>query len=146
MDEYRVVTTEFQRAAKALRNADKIIQKEITASIRRVAKPIGQDVMVTGAAGLPLRGGLAYSVAGGRVSVNISTMRAGISLGKHAYKPMNEGVVRHPVFGRKKTEWKQQTIRRGLFTSPFEASAGRLQKEVLDGMTKALDQIKADAS
>ena len=155
----RVDTAQFQKAAQALSNADGAIRKEYTKTLRDAARPFANDVLVTGAAGLPRRGGLSFRVASSRPNIQISSMRVAVAFGgpySRGLKGMDQGIIRHPVFDqRKKTlkhpkkgkrVWVKQKIRPNLFTTPFEAGADRLRPQLLEAGQRVLDKIAAEAS
>ena len=155
----RIDTAEFQKAAPALRNAGGTIRKEYAKTLRDVARPFANDVLITGASGLPRRGGLAFRVASSRPNIWASSMRVTVTFGgqySHGLKGMDEGVIRHPVFDhRKRTlrhpqkgkpRWVSQKIRRNLFTTPFEAGAPHLRQQLIAAGQRVLDQIASEAS
>jgi hypothetical protein len=144
-------TEGFERVAHALRDADKLIYKELNAGFRRVAKPLGKDVAVTAASELPRRGGLAFGVAGATPGIaGISGRNAGVSIRMTVRQGwylgrIDEGVIRHPVFNRKGPDGKRlmrdQHIRAGAFSRPFQAGAPRVRKEIVASMEKVVDEI-----
>jgi hypothetical protein len=154
----RVDTAAFQRAAKALQGADAAVRKEYTKTLRDAARPFANDVLVTGASGLPRRGGLSFRVASSRPNIQVSSMRVAVAFGgpySRGLKGMDEGVIRHPVFDRRKRTlkhpkgkrvWVNQKIRSHLFTTPFEAGASRLRPQLIAAGQRVLDHIASEAS
>jgi hypothetical protein len=154
----RVDTAQFQKAAQALHAADVAIRKEYTKTLRDVARPFANDVLVTGASGLPRRGGLSFRVASSRPNIQVSSMRVAVAFGgpySRGLKGMDQGVIRHPVFDRRKRTlkhpkgkrvWVNQKIRSHLFTTPFEAGASRLRPQLLAAGQRVLDHIASEAS
>jgi hypothetical protein len=155
----RVDTAQFQKAAQALHAADVAIRKEYTKTLRDVARPFANDVLVTGASGLPRRGGLSFRVASSRPNIQVSSMRVAVAFGgpySHELKGMDQGIIRHPVFDRRrrtakhprkgKLIWVNQKIRSHLFTTPFEAGASRLRPQLIAAGQRVLDQIASEAS
>lgn len=144
-------TAAYHRAAQALHGADAAIKREFTRALRDVAKPYGQFVLAAGAKRLPRRGGLDYRVAGGRVSVAASTMRATVSLRtKEGYDltAMDQGQLRHPVFARKgkPRRWAEQRIAPGAFSEAFEASADTIRPALVAAGERALQTVAAAGS
>jgi hypothetical protein len=154
----RVDTAQFQKAAQALSAADVAIRKEYTKTLRDVARPFANDVLVTGASGLPRRGGLSFRVASSRPNIQVSSMRVAVAFGgpySRGLKGMDQGVIRHPVFDRRKRTlkhpkgkrvWVNQKIRSHLFTTPFEAGASRLRPQLIAAGQRVLDHIASEAS
>jgi hypothetical protein len=155
----RVDTAQFQKAAKALQGADAAVRKEYTKALRDVARPFANDVLVTGASGLPRRGGLSFRVASSRPNIQVSSMRVAVAFGgpySRGLKGMDQGVIRHPVFDRRKKTlkhpgkgkrvWINQKIRPNLFTTPFEAGAAGLRPKLIDAGQRVLDKIASEAS
>lgn len=57
--------------------------------------------------------------------------------GRRALDDLNEGRLRHPVFGDRE-RWYGQRVRPGMVTGPFEAG----EKEVIKRLTKVRDDLR----
>jgi hypothetical protein len=149
---------EFAAAAKALNEAgDKALRREVYAAFRRAAKPLGERIIREGAGGLPARGGLAGRVARAKVQQSNSTRgrNPGVALKfktvpnsqgqSYDLKTMDEGVVRHPTFGRR-NQWRVTRVRPQLFTTPFEAGREDVATEVIAAMRHVADQIARNST
>lgn len=153
MPDFRVQSADYARAARAMRGADAVIRREFSAALRKVAKPVGQQVLVDGAAKLPKRGGLSARVAGAKIGVQAGVMKATVSLKtKQGYdlKGIDAGIVRHPVFergGRKKGQpWKAQAIDVGVFSDEFDKHADEVRDELLKAGDIVLNKIQSGGS
>lgn len=147
-------TDDLQKLADALKEAaDTDLQKQVSAAMRAVAKPLGQRVLAKGSAELPRRGGLAdYVAAKGRIGVSNSLRgkTASVTLALRnkgvRFAAMDRGKLRHPVFGRpgftrKEWTWTQQAIRPGAFSRQFEAEADEVAAEVNKAAQQVLDNV-----
>lgn len=143
-------TDQFRKAAIAIADAGNSgLRTELTKALRAIAQPFAHDVLITGAAQLPKRGGLAYRVAGASISTNTSsTLRVTMTLSNkqgYALGAMNRGILRHPVFGRVnaegKREWVQQSIRSNLWTTPFNAGVPKVRDQLVTAANQVLAKI-----
>ncbi len=135
----------FAEVAKALKQvADKELSKELYAGLNRSTKMLRADAKQAAGRQLPQRGGLARRVeTKARLSTRRRTGRdAGIRIvatGKVTQlKQMDEGKVRHPVYGHR-NRWVGQNIPRaeGWFTETMNEGAPEVRKELV----KVLDDI-----
>lgn len=133
-------TEKLTRLAAAIKAAgDKGLHKELDQALRRIAAPLKQSVRQGARQILPYRGGLADRVATtGRVTTRVSTAspdRVRLQIVATGPTPdaqwsqMDDGSVRHPVYGHRKT-WVRQTIRPGWFTTPLLLDAPRQRDEI----------------
>jgi len=92
---------------------------------------------------MPRRGGLAAIVAssdlridpGGTVEqpqVVATASGRGVSLG-----PLNDGDLRHPVYGRRRGRWVSQRVRSGMWQDACEAAAEGSDDELLQELRDA---------
>ncbi len=145
---------DLDKIAKALKEAgDKDLQKQVSAAMRKVAKPIGEQTLREGAEGLPHRGGLAdYVASKGRIGVSNSLRgrSASVTIALRnkgvRFAAMNRGILRHPVYGRpgltrKQWTWAQQAIKPGLFSDAFEKQADTARKAVNKAAQDVLDDV-----
>lgn len=138
---------------------------EVAREIRRAGGPELRKEMLSGfkAAGerlkpiareaarsrLPHGGGLAEYVARGRLTVKTRTggAAAGVRLemnrskagGKVNLKGMDEGVVRHPVFGNR-NNWAEEAIAPGFWSEAF-ANNPQIVQETQKEMRKVVERI-----
>jgi len=143
VDQYEVDTSQYQRLASRLRTIDGDVKKQVNASLRKVATPVGKDVAVTAGSELPRRGGFGYEVAGARPGVTASADKVSIRFNvrqRWYLAQIDDGVLKHPVFGRPKSTVTQH-VRPGSFRRPFEAAAPKVRQEVLSGLSELLDGL-----
>src|SRR6185437_13993635 len=134
-------TEQFTKAAAAIKQAaDGALRTELTTALRDIAKPFGQYILLAGAAELPKKGGLSYRVAGSSITTDTSTtFRATITFRNNKIKGMSDldnGVLWHPTFGHKPQV--KQTLRTGLFSTPFAEDIGQIRTALVDAANKVL--------
>lgn len=120
------------------------IRKELMRGINSVTKSVREDMRASIAPSLPSRGGLASLVyAKTRLTTQAAYGKnAGVRIraNNRAYdlRRLNEGRLRHPVFGDRST-WVEQTegINPGFLDEPFEKS----KPEVARGIQRVLADI-----
>lgn len=122
----------------------KAIRKELYAGLNRVTKPVREDMKASIGPSLPSRGGLAALVMA-RASLTTSATsgrNAGVRIrARHKdydLKRLNQGRLRHPVFGNRRV-WVQQTagINPGFLDDSFE----KQKPEIARGVLRVLDEI-----
>jgi hypothetical protein len=147
----------FRAAAQALNEAgDKELRREVYAAFKKAAKPLGERIVRDGSAGLPHHGGLSARVAAAKVGQSNSTTgrNPGVALtlrtkpgdsGKSMdLRTIDKGIVRHPVFGRRKV-WRVTKVASELFTKAFEAGREPVARDVLDALQTVADRIQREA-
>ena len=113
-----VSTEDYQRFAKALKQADKAMARAIRKRTREAAVPIGEHVVRDGSEVMPERGGLSARLAAGKPAVSVAAKGATINLRKGAnYAALNRGILRHPVYGTGR--WVEQRVPEGTYTEAF---------------------------
>ena len=134
------------RRMKAVGRGD--LRKELLKGIRVAAKPAVQDVKASARANLPRRGGLADQVARSsfgvrtRLTGNSAGVRiAGTSRSVKSLRAINEGRLRHPVFGNRKV-WREQRLEPGFFTDPIEKRAPEIRRGIQQVMTKIANDVE----
>lgn len=164
---------DFTRFAAALKEAgDKELSKAVGKALRTEAKPLGEKVVQAGAERMPHRGGLSALIAQSRVSVRFSQSRnpsvtlALTDKSGHDLRSLDRGVLRHPVFLRKRTglfrrktgrgktghvlggtdrkgwTWTAQRVPAGAFTEAFD----RNSPPVVTAVTTAVQAVLDDAA
>lgn len=140
-------TGDFPRFARALKQADKSLGREVRNSLRKVAKPLGEQVMPDAAARMPHRGGFSALVAQPRIGLRVNGSGVVLLLGdrsRHDIRSLEQGRLRHPVFAdgsktRREWPWVSQRVPEHAFTNAFlrlsppraRAAALRAVQEVL---------------
>lgn len=143
---------EIHEFANRLKTAEKPLQRAVRKSLRDIAKPLGKEMLESGADGLPRGGGLSARVRNSS-AVAVGSLRGGARAGgrveirlrsKEGYDlpAMNRGSLRHPTFGRR--PWVLQSVQRDKFIEPFNESADEVRNELATAIAKALDEIAGD--
>jgi hypothetical protein len=153
MPDIKITSTDLshlQRRLKAAGAGD--LRKELLRGFRTELKPGVGLVRESARANLPRTGGLAERVA--KSSFGVRTRLTGASVGveirgtgkrgARGLRSMNEGKLRHPVWGNRKV-WKDQAIEAGWFSDPLEArrpqylsSVQRIMRDVAKKIGKPL--------
>lgn len=122
----------------------KALRKELYAGLNRVTKGVREDMKASIGPSLPSRGGLATLVMA-KASLTTSAVsgrNAGVRIkARHKsydLKGLNEGRLRHPVFGNRNV-WVEQTagVNPGFLDEAFEKS----KPEVTRGIQRVLADI-----
>lgn len=106
------------------------LEKQRRKAQRVAVKPLQKEIRAEAAATLPKAGGYAVLMARSvKVSVQFSDHGATV-LRARVYargrvetrdvRAVNNGILRHPVFGRRQSPWKVTTVRPGFVTHPVE--------------------------
>lgn len=123
----------------------KALRKELYAGLNRVTKPVREDMKASIGPSLPSRGGLAALImAKASLTTSAATGRnAGVRIRARRrdggdLRRLNEGRLRHPVFGNRGA-WVEQTagINPGFLDDSFEKS----KPEIARGVQRVLDEI-----
>lgn len=147
---------ELERLGKELRIlGDKEFRSSVYRGLSRAVKPLREVAKKTPhlIPGLPKRGGLADVVARGirgrggvksrralsgrNVGISISVTSAG-----HDIAAMDRGRLRHPVWGRQRGIWVNQTTQPGFFTKPMTEAAPDARKQVAEEIDRAFRTIR----
>jgi hypothetical protein len=149
-------TEQFKAAAHALNEAaDKGIRREVYAAFRRVAKPLGEQIVEKGSQRLPRRGGLAARVAAAKVGQSNATTGKNPSVAirvraREGYdlKSVDAGTLRHPVFARagRPRVWSATKVNPNAFTAPFEGGVDQVRTEVLAALERVAEQIRSGSA
>lgn len=139
---------ELARLASVLHAAAASLDHDIEAALKPVADPVGAAVIRRGAAGLPKHGGLARAVPPGGVHVSVTA--AGLLLEPFSRRAnlarLDDGTIRHPVFGNRRGRWVTQRIRPHLFTDAFEKDAkAKVAPAAEKALAKIADRISREA-
>jgi hypothetical protein len=141
---------EFLRLSKALKAAGHTgFRKELTAGLRLGAKPLIPLNREAARKTLPKRGGLNERVAKTpqRIQIRTGAVTAGVRIvvpnKKSGAKTTDEGFVRHPVFGNRKT-WKQTKTQPGWFSDTNERNAPLVIPSLEAAMQRVRLKVLAD--
>jgi hypothetical protein len=122
----------------------KAIRKELYSGLNRVTKGVREDMRASIGPSLPNRGGLA-SLVMAKASLTTSATagrNAGVRIRarhkEYDLKRLNQGRLRHPVFGNRAV-WVEQTegINPGFLDDSFE----KQKPEITRGIQRVLDDI-----
>lgn len=125
---------------------DKELRKGLLREIRGATTPLRAAIKASAMDKLPKHGGVNAFVASSRITsrtrltgksvgVTIVGTKAGHDLGK-----IDEGLLRHPVFGRRKGKWVDQSVTPGFFTEPIEAA----EVIVATGILSAIEAVSRE--
>lgn len=121
---------------------DRGLQRELRRGLRNGAKPVAKAGRDAAREGLPHEGGLNDWIADGAtfsVRTNIAaahpTVRIVVGRKGHDLKSIDEGVLRHPVYGHR-DRWVTQQVRPHVITEGMEHAAPEARAELV----KALDE------
>lgn len=132
--------------AKVLRDiGDKELSRELYRGLNRVTADLKKDAKAEALKRLPSRGGLARRVASSRMATKrLYGANPGLKItasGKAQLPAMDEGTVRHPVYGNRST-WVDQQVSGGWFSEPmFEG-----RDEIRSALDDLLEDLAAKAA
>ncbi len=138
---------ELERLGRRLKAAGAgELKKELLRGIRASNKPTIAAVRASARERLPQRGGLAALVAGSRIGTRtrLTGQSVGVQIkgtGKVNVSGINDGFVRHPVFGNRKVFVTQQ-VAAGWFDEPIEKAAPAIRKEIQAAMSDVARKIE----
>jgi hypothetical protein len=116
------------------------LKKELLRGLRETNKPTIGRIKDSARSNLPKRGGLADRVA--RESIGTRTRltgdSAGVRIQRKRGRSLNEGRLRHPVFGNRKV-WKEQSVSKDWFDKPIEDDAPAIRR----GLQRVMEDIAA---
>lgn len=126
---------QFLALSKRLKAAgEKELRKELNRGLREAAKPLAKLTKQEALRSLPSRGGLAALVASSpqKVQVRTGASTAGVRIvvGKKGggARAADEGLIRHPVFG--KPVFVTQPVTPGWFSETADRNAPAIRDEV----------------
>jgi len=140
----------FAALARDLRRAGAGgLRKELYAGLQRAARPAIGAVRESAGSTLPRRGGLAARVAGAAITARaaggrnpgiriVAKERKGRSFDAYT---LDQGRLRHPVYGQWRRRTPTQAVRPGWFTRPLNDSAPTFRKTLLDAVDRVERQI-----
>jgi hypothetical protein len=126
---------DLAKKLKAAGETGKGLRKELLKGLREGAKPLKVAVKESAEDVLPHR--IAVTVKKGvSIRTRATGRQAGVRVIAKRGRGLNDGRLRHPLFGNRK-RWFQQDIKKGWFTTPLEEGAPEVRKELL----KVIDHI-----
>ncbi|MBI4900888.1 MAG: hypothetical protein HY829_10475 [Actinobacteria bacterium] len=142
--------TEWKRMSALLKTADKKLARETRKALKTVAQPIADKVAAEGAGAMPHRGGLsAYLAANVKPRVNLPAAFGGVSTmtialqdkkGGVAVKAMDRGMLRHPLFGRRR-HWYLQQVPANAWTDSFMRQKDTAVVEVEKAVQETINSL-----
>lgn len=119
------------RVARALKaTGNKELRRELQRSIQRSTKPLKAAVRDAAKRELPRDGGLNLRVARSKITTKTSTGRdPSVRIVAKGMRDVDRGVVRHPVFGDRRT-WVNQRVPAGVFSRTLEGEAPAVRREL----------------
>ena len=136
---------DFLELARELREADRKLATRVRRSLRELAKPLGEAGRDGLAETMPRRGGLSDVIAAAKVGVaTVSSSRSPrvevrVRSAGHDLESMNDGELRHPVFGTK--SWVRQSVPAGGATRAFDEGIEPMREAVQREVAKLLREI-----
>ena len=140
-------TEQLARLGRALRGADKDLQREISKGLAEAVKPL-QRLTRAASSRLPHRGGLAAKVARSRLSSRVrGGATASVTLkptGTQFKDPrtltsIDQGRVYRPTYGHKPLV--AQRVRPGWFSEPVKGAEPSVRRELLRRIDAVLRRI-----
>lgn len=140
---------QFAALARRVRAAgDKEFQRQLQAALTRATSAVRQRVKDELPAYLPnnyaedLAPQLRMRTSGrsGRGAGIRITAKARGPRGERFVGPLNDGMLRHPLFGMRK-HWYAQDVHPGFFSQPIEESAPEIRQELIGAMDVIAEQI-----
>jgi hypothetical protein len=144
-DGLRINAAEYVRFAALVKTFDRKVRNGIRKRIRESARAFGPEIVQEGAEPLPDRGGVEAAVVAKGRAPTVAQTSTGVRLvlGKKKGPQigrMNEGNLRHPVFGRRKA-WVDQPVPAGSWTAAAEARLPKLRDAVRAEMESILKEF-----
>lgn len=142
-------TRDLRKLRLALKVLDKESKGAVNKTLANAAAPLRQNFRAEAAATLPRRGGLAAYVAKSRFSVvkRLGGSRPTLSIrirrpergGAVDLVRINEGRLRHPVWGR---GWTSQAVKAGMWDRVLEQAVPGIEDGLRRAVTEALEATR----
>lgn len=140
--------TQVRRQLRML--GDRGLSRQMSAGLSRAAKPVKPEVQQSAVRLLPsgygplmsksVRVRTAARERRGAASVTITVSAAGKREHRDVAR-INRGVLRHPVYGRRRQPWVAQPVRRGFVDRPVDRLAPEVAREMQAVVDWVADQI-----
>jgi hypothetical protein len=132
---------------RAMKTADKAMQREVRAALREAVKPAIAAARLRARQTLPHSGGLGQYIGRSRINTQIKmgSQVASLRVTSKSHNPrIDRGVVRHPVFGHR-DRWSEQRVPEGWFSQPMTQLGPELRRELLQSMDRLAEQMRKAA-
>ncbi len=131
---------EFLKLSKDLKAAAPALRRELHAQMRRAARPLIAQTRTAALAQLPKRGGLNRRYARNRQTVQVrtgpDTAGVRIVMPNAGSRSIEQGLIRHPVFGHR-DRFVQQQVSGTWWDETLEAGAPTVRRH-LDGVVDTM--------
>ena len=129
---------QFAAVARAFRQAEGELPRELVKALEKSAKPLQRDAKASAVANLPHSGGLNQIVAAARMTTRrrANGIRI-VANGIDQLAMTNKGKVVHPTYGHRPRVVQMLPKARDWFTKPMRDGAPKVRRELI----KALDEI-----
>lgn len=129
---------QFAAVARAFRQAEGELPRELVKALERSAKPLRKDAKASALEHLPSSGGLNHIVAGARMTVRrIANGVRIVAKGIDQLRLTNQGKIVHPTYGHRPRKLQPIPKAKDWFTRPLRDGEPKVRKELV----KALDKI-----
>lgn len=131
-----------------LKTAGPELRKDLLREVRTAGKPTVASIKQRAAEVLPRRGGLAARVAAqsygvrtrlGARSAGVRIVGAGRTV--RGLRAIDQGTVRHPVYGNREGLWVSQPVRPGFFTDPIMNDLPRFRDSVEEAIEETAQRV-----
>lgn len=124
---------------------DGALKRQMLAVIRAAASETIPDIRQQADEILPHGGGLAEQVASAAYGVRIGLAASGgrvsiIGRGMKELRDIDQGNLRHPVFGNREV-WRAQSVTEGFVSTPANARTPKTRAEIVLAMRKTAEEI-----
>ena len=131
-------SAEFAKVARAFRQAEGELPRELTKALERSSKPLRKDAKASALEHLPSDGGLNRIVASARMTVrHIANGIRIVAKGIDQLRLTNQGKIVHPTYGHRPRKLQPIPKAKDWFTRAMRDGEPKVRKELV----KALDKI-----
>ncbi len=124
-----------------LKLVDKKLRLAFNRRIREIMVPLKEEVKSSAEELLPKAGGFAADIAASRFSTSVTSYTVVFKM-RDVYdlKKVDEGRLRHPVFGNRSV-WVTQSIRSGFWSNPVEKAKVEIAAAVIEAMNEVIKEL-----
>ncbi len=134
----------FKAFAKELKLVDKKLRLAFNRRIRAILEPLKEEVKSSASESLPRSGGFAADIAASRFTTGINQSGVVFKMkDQYSLKKIDEGRLRHPVFGRMKDPWVMQPIHNHFWTKPVDEAKPEIQAAIIEAVEEVAKEIEA---
>jgi hypothetical protein len=135
-------SAQFERVARAFREAEAGLPRELVQALEKSAKPLKRDAKASALTNLPHLNGLNRIVAAARMTV---TPRAnGIRIKAHGIDQLrltNDGKIVHPTYGHRPRKVQRIPAAKDWFTKPMRDGEPKIRRELAKALNKIARRI-----